>query len=153
MQKHTHIHAYIHTLCMSGTRSSKRKLQHNDKVWEHNGPSRVQTEARTSLALKGQQASPSFYSSSDDCSPASSLRWPLVCKCGSHPEIPSKYENAEQQQEECMGRGGVLVLEVELLVDVVSQGLAWLGPAWPGHGSTSILIRDLWSGASLRNIC
>lgn len=128
MQKHTHIHTYIHTLCMSGTRSSKRKLQHNDKVWEHNGPSRVQTEARTSLALKGQQASPSFYSSSDDCSPASSLRWPLVCKCGSHPEIPSKYENAEQQQEERMG--GCLFWKWSFSLTLFPR--AWPGSARPG---------------------
>lgn len=40
----------------------ERKLQHNDKVWEHNGLSSAQTEARTSLALKGQQASPGFHS-------------------------------------------------------------------------------------------
>lgn len=43
-------------------RGRERKLQHNDKVWEHNGPSSAQTEARTSLAPKGQQASPSFHS-------------------------------------------------------------------------------------------
>lgn len=43
-------------------RGAERKLQHNDKVWEHNGPSSAQTEARTSLAPKGQQASPSFHS-------------------------------------------------------------------------------------------
>lgn len=47
---------------MSHTHSSERKLQHNDKVWEHNGLSSAQTEARTSLALKGQQASPGFHS-------------------------------------------------------------------------------------------
>lgn len=56
--KHTH----THTMCMSGTHSSKRKLQRDDKVWEHNGLSSARTEARTSLAPKGQQASPSFYS-------------------------------------------------------------------------------------------
>lgn len=44
------------------TRSMERKLQHNDKVWEHNGPSSAQTEAGTSLARKGQQASPGFSS-------------------------------------------------------------------------------------------
>lgn len=43
-------------------RGAERKLQHNDKVWEHNGLSSAQTEARTSLAPKGQQASPSFHS-------------------------------------------------------------------------------------------
>lgn len=50
----THVHVR--------TRSRERKLQHNDKVWEHNGLSSAQTEARTSLAQKGQQASPSFHS-------------------------------------------------------------------------------------------
>lgn len=49
-------HAHVHT------RSKERKLQHNDKVWEHNGLSSAQTEARTSLAQKGQQASPGFHS-------------------------------------------------------------------------------------------
>ena len=72
-QTHTHTHLYTrtgpshtHQLIRSHahvrTRSRERKLQHNDKVWEHNGPSSAQTEARTSLALKGQQASPSFHS-------------------------------------------------------------------------------------------
>lgn len=28
------------------------------------------------------------------------LRWPLFCKCGSHPEIPTEYETAEQRREE-----------------------------------------------------
>lgn len=61
-----HIQAY--TLCHAlpithlHTRSGERKLQHNDKVWQHNGLSSAQTEARTSLALKGQQASPGFHS-------------------------------------------------------------------------------------------
>jgi len=49
-------HAHVHT------RRRERKLQHNDKVWEHNGLSSAQTEARTSLAPKGQQASPGFHS-------------------------------------------------------------------------------------------
>lgn len=59
---HAHTQTHTHAMCMSGTHSSRRKLQHNDKGWEHNGLSSVQTEARTSLALKGQQTSPSFYS-------------------------------------------------------------------------------------------
>ena len=62
----THAHTSTHTLTLTHvhvhTRSRERKLQHNDKVWEHNGLSSAQTEARTSLALKGQQASPGFHS-------------------------------------------------------------------------------------------
>lgn len=56
----THMHTFTHAHVR--TRSRERKLQHNDKVWEHNGLSSAQTEARTSLARKGQQASPSFHS-------------------------------------------------------------------------------------------
>lgn len=66
-----------------------------------------------------------------------------------------KYQASMKMQSSSRRSAGgwLLVLEVERLVDVVSQGLAWLGPAWAGLGSTSILIRDLWSEASLRNIC
>lgn len=49
-------HVHVHT------RSRERKLQHNDKVWEHNRLSSAHTEARTSLARKGQQASLGFHS-------------------------------------------------------------------------------------------
>lgn len=109
-------------MCMSGTRSSGRKLQHNDKVLEHNGLSSAQTEARTSLAPKGQQASQSSCSAAPILLFAIliTLRWPLCCKCGSHPEIPSKHENAIA---EASGGGGVLILEGEHLLDFVSQGL------------------------------
>lgn len=61
-----HPRASTHTLALTHAhvcaRGAERKLQHNDKVWEHNGLSSPQTEARTSLAPKGQQASPSFHS-------------------------------------------------------------------------------------------
>lgn len=129
---------------MSGTRSSGRKLQHNDKVLEHNGLSSAQTEARTSLAPKGQQASRS------SCSAAPlllfailiTLRWPLCCKCGSHPEIPSKHENAIGG-----GRGGgCLFWKTNIFLTSFPR-------AWSRLGWDSVSIRDLWSGANLADIC
>lgn len=96
-------HALAFTHAHVRTRSRERKLQHNDKVWEHNGLSSAQTEARTSLALKGQQASPSFHSvppviivqHSNDYSDGL-----YFANVWSHSEIPMKYENAAQTREE-----------------------------------------------------
>lgn len=129
---------------MSGTRSSGRKLQHNDKVLEHNGPSSAQTEARTSLAPKGQQASQSSCSAAPLLLIAIliTLRWPLCCKYGSHPEIPSKHENAIA----AASGGGVLILEGEHLLDVVSQGLV---PPQIGFGVHQTSLVRCQSGGHL----
>ena len=62
MQQLIHSLSHMHMYTRAHTHSGERKLQHNDKVWEHNGLSSAQTEARTSLAPKGQQASPGFHS-------------------------------------------------------------------------------------------
>lgn len=107
---HTLTHAHVHS------HSRERKLQHNDKVWEHNGLSGAQTPARTSLAPKGQQASPGFHSVPpviivqlyNDYSDGL-----YFANVGSHPEIPKKYENAGQTGEDRGKR--LLMLKGELL--------------------------------------
>lgn len=112
------------------TRSGERKLQHNDKVWEHNGLSSAQTEARTSLALKGQQASPGFHS----VPPVIIVQHYNDYSDGlyfANVGAIRKYQwNMKMQaRPERRGEKRLLILEGELLWRQVSHGLAqpWIG--------------------------
>lgn len=125
----------------------ERKLQHNDKVWEHNGLSSAQTEARTSLALKGQQASPGFH------------LVPLVIIVQHYNDYSDglyfanvgairKYQwNMKMQaRPERTGEKGYLFWRLNYF-DVKFPML------WSSLGLDSRFISDLWSGASLIHIC
>ena len=145
-------HASTHTLTLTHahvcTRSRERKLQHNDKVWEHNGLSSAQTEARTSLALKGQQASPSFHS----VPPVIIVQHYNDYSDGlyfANVGAIRKYQwNMNMQaRPERRGEKRLLILEGELLWRQVSHGLAQL---WIGLHQ---VIREPWSGAKVTDIC
>lgn len=159
-QTHTHIHtqgqdsrahASTHTLTLTHahvcTRSRERKLQHNDKVWEHNGLSSAQTEARTSLALKGQQASPSFHSVP--------------------PVIIVQHYNDYSDGLYFANVGAIRKYQWNMNMQARPERrrkkgyLFWRGNffdvkfpmAWPSFGSDFRFIREPWSGAKVTDIC
>lgn len=146
-----HAHAPAQTLSLTHahvcTRSRERKLQHNDKVWEHNGLSSAQTEARTSLALKGQQASPSFHS----VPPVIIVLHYNDYSDGlyfANVEAARKYQwNMKMQaRPERRGEKGYLYWRVNFSDVKIPM-------AWPSLGTDFRLLRDLRSETDLINIC